>query len=121
MHVEEHPSPLMVFPSSHCSPLSMMPFPHTAAPLDPEVACVLVFACPPEPPVPAYVRIVGLHPDAEDSITPTHGTKAMRATVRIRREWRFRISRRQATASHEEMGHTVRGWSAGGAPRDVAR
>ena len=28
-HVEEHPSPLAVFPSSHCSPDSLTPFPHT--------------------------------------------------------------------------------------------
>jgi hypothetical protein len=105
----------MVFPSSHCSPLSMMPFPHTAPPPDPDAACELVFAWPPMPPVPPYVRIVGLQPDVEDNIAPTHETKVTRATVRILRESRFRMSRRQATASYAEMG------LAGGALEDVAR
>ncbi|GAB4285759.1 MAG: hypothetical protein Kow0081_3720 [Candidatus Dojkabacteria bacterium] len=30
MQVELHPSPLIVFPSSHFSPVSIVPFPHTA-------------------------------------------------------------------------------------------
>src|SRR5580700_5729719 len=50
--MELHPSPETVLPSSHCSPGSMTPSPHSEAPPDPLLLVTNVEELPPWPPAP---------------------------------------------------------------------